>query len=327
MAILHRAMTRGPALCAGVIALATLAFGCRSSVSATPKSTTAALRLVTSNQGSSRYRLGSALVRAFSSSGASVQLKLVESAGSLQNVQMIESGDADVGFAFADAAYAAFSGRPGYRPFHHLRGIAVLQSSQIHLLVGKNSTIRSVADLRGRRLGVGVANSGSSLTAILVLKAFDVDPKTVRFDSTPAKDAVAHIGPDGLDAMLVVATELYDPITVATKAGARLLPIEGAPIDRLRHDAPFVHLSAIPENTYPGQTSSVHTIAIDSLLVCRKDIDEEVVYQLTKQFFATLSLVSTESSLRLIDFSRVDATPLPLHEGAARYYRERELFR
>jgi len=321
-------MRRRRALSAGVIGLAVLAIGCRSPAYASRKSTTPTLRLVTSNPGSSSYRLGSALVRGFSSSGANVQLTLVESAGSIQNVQMIESGDADVGFAYADAAYAAFSGHPGDRPFHHLRGIAVLQSSQVHLIVGKTSTIRNLADLRGRRVGVGVANSGSSLTASLVLKAFDVDPKSVRFDWTPAKDAVEHIGPDGLDAMLVVATDVYDPITVATKAGARLVPIEGAPIDRLRRDAPFAHLTAIPENTYPGQTSSVHTIAIDNVLICRTDLDEDVVYQLTKQFFAALSsFVSTENSLRLIDFSRLDATPLPLHEGAARYYRERELFR
>jgi TRAP-type uncharacterized transport system substrate-binding protein len=69
---------------------------------------------------------------------------------------MIESGDADVGFAYADAAYAVFSGQPGDRPFHHVRGIAVRQSSQIHLIVGENSTIRTLADLRGRRVGAGV---------------------------------------------------------------------------------------------------------------------------------------------------------------------------
>lgn len=321
-------MQRRPTLCAGVLGLATLACGCRSPVLASRKSTPPTLRLVTSNPGSSSYRLGSALVRGFASSGANVQLKLVESAGSIQNVQMIESGDADVGFAYADAAYAAFSGQPGDRPFHHLRGIAVLQSSQIHLIVGKDSPIRTLADLRGRRVGVGVPNSGSALTAGLVLKAFDLDPTTVQFDWTPAKDAVEHIGPGGLDAMLVVATDIYDPITVATQAGARLLPIEGGPIDRLRRDAPFVHRSAIPKNTYPGQTSSVHTIAIDNVLICRNDLDEDVVYQLTKQFFAALSsFVSSENALRSIDFSRLDATPLPLHEGAARYYRERELFR
>jgi TRAP transporter TAXI family solute receptor len=315
-------------ICVGVLGLSALSFGCRSPVSAAPQSAIRTLRLVTSNRGASSYRLGSALVPAFRSSGSNLRLALQESTGSIENVESIESGNADVGFMFADVAYVAFSGHLGNRAFHRLRGIAVLQSSPFHFITGKGSTIRTVKDLRGRRLSVGVASSGSSMTVSLVLSAFDVDPKTVQFDSTPARDAAHHLEPGGLDAMLVMATDPYDPVTVATKAGGRLLPIEGPAVDRLRQDAPFVHVRAIPEYTYPGQTTRVHSIAIDNVLICRSDLDEDVVYQLTKQFFETLlSFASAETSLRMIDFSRVDGTPIPLHEGAARYYRERELFR
>jgi len=269
-----------------------------------------------------------ALIRAFEASASDIELTLLESAGSIHIVNAIQEGHADVGFAFADVAYMAFSGRLTRHPFHRLRGVAALQPNAFHFLVGRDSPIRSLADLRGRRVSVGMPGSGSAVAARLVLSSFGIDLDAVRFDSTPAREAAHEIRPGQIDAMLVMATDPYDPVTIATEAGARLLPIAGPAVDRLRRDSPFVHLTTIPENTYRGQPSRIHTIGIDSVLICRSDLDDSVVYQLTKQFFDTLpSLVPAETSLRLIDLSRVDATPIPLHRGATRYYRERELSR
>ena len=72
----------------------------------------------------------------------------------------------------------------------------------------------------------------------------------------------------------------------------------------------------------------MHTIGVDNLLLCRSDLQDELVYELTKRFFDALPrLASEQPSLRLMDFAQAPATPIPLHDGAARYYRERELFR
>jgi hypothetical protein len=115
---------------------------------------------------------------------------------------------------------------------------------------------------------------------------------------------------------------------MAAQTGAKLLAIEGPAIDRLRHDYPFLRLTAIPAATYPSHSAPIRTIGVDNLLLCRSDLDEELVYELTKNFFAALpELAAEQISLRQMDFAQAPATPIPLHEGAARYYRERELFR
>jgi uncharacterized protein len=323
------AVTRRFVRTAFVVALSVMAVGCRGnnrmSAQAPGERT---LRLVTASPGSSSYRIATALIRAFRASASDIEWTLLESAGSIHIVNAIQDGNADVGFVFADVAYMAFSGHLSGRPFHRLRGVAVLQPTTFHFLVARDSAIRSIADLRGRRVSVGMHGSGSAVAATLVLSSFGIDPEAVQFDSTPANEAAHNVRVGQLEAMLVMATDPYDPVTVATAAGARLLPIEGAAVERLRHDSPFVHLATIPERTYPGQLSRIHTIGIDSVLVCRSDLDEQVVYRLTKQFFDTLpSLVPAETSLRLIDLLRVDATPIPLHRGATRYYRARELSR
>jgi TRAP transporter TAXI family solute receptor len=131
-----------------------------------------------------------------------------------------------------------------------------------------------------------------------------------------------------LDALLILATDPYDPITVAMRGGSQLVPIQGVAVERLGESSPFVNLSSIPDQTYPGQTERVHTISIDTMLLCRSDLDEGIVYEITREFFKALpSFVQTEDSLRSVVLSRIDATPIPLHPGAQRYYRERELSR
>jgi len=106
------------------------------------------------------------------------------------------------------------------------------------------------------------------------------------------------------------------------------MPIAGPPIDRLRHEYPFLRVTAIPRGTYPGDVPTIRTIGVDSLLVCRRDLDEQLVYDLTRRFFDALpSLSSSQGALRFMDLDQAPATPIPLHEGAARFYRERELLR
>ena len=106
-------------------------------------------------------------------------------------------------------------------------------------------------------------------------------------------------------------------------AGARLVPIEGPSADRLRRDYPFLTATVVSGELYG---SSVHTIGVDGLLICRSDLDETMVYELTKQLFLSLRSLG-RGALRFMDVDQAPATPIPLHPGAARYYRERELSR
>jgi TRAP transporter TAXI family solute receptor len=314
-----------------VLSVSIAGSGCRGEDNRASVSETAArqtLRLSTGSPGAGFHPLGVALGGAYRDAFPHLNLEVIESPGSVHNVEAIQRGEADIGFAFADVAYVAFVGGLGDRSFSRLRGMAVLQLNPLHLVVRAQSPIRGVAGLRGRRVGVGPPGSGTALTAGLVLRAFGIDPEAVHAELLQFNDASTQLAAGQLDAMFVNASYPAESVSMATKAGARLLAIEGAAVDRLRHDYPFLRLTAIPAGTYAAHPAPVHTIGVDNLLVCRSDLDEELVYELTKTFFASLpSLVGQQRSLRLMDFAQVPATPIPLHEGAARYYRERELFR
>ena len=112
------------------------------------------------------------------------------------------------------------------------------------------------------------------------------------------------------------------------RAGARLLDITGSSLLKLRVAYPFLRPATIPSGTYAGQTRSVQTVREDVLLLCRADLDDLAVHNLTKALFEVLpELAGRGDYLRSIDVRRAPATPIPLHPGAAWYYREQELSR
>jgi uncharacterized protein len=285
------------------------------------------IRLTTGLPGAGFHPLGDALADAYRHI-ASVDVRVIESPGSVRNVEAIQRGEADAGFAFADVAYMAFAGHLAERPFDRLRGIAVLQPSQLHVVVRPAAGIRSVMDLRGRRVSVGPPGSGTALTADLLLHAFGMDLQSVRAETLQFSEASAELIAGTLDAIFVSASYPANSVSAATKAGARILPLEGDAIDRLRHDYPFFRLATIPAGTYPRLAAPIHTIGLDNVLLCRRDLDDSLVYDMTRQLFADLPrLAGSQPSLRLMQVANGPATPVPLHEGAARYYRQRELFR
>lgn len=295
-----------------------------------PPATRTTIRLTTGTPGAGFHPLGQALAAQYGQSLPDIKVEVRESAGSVSNVEALQQGSADIGFAFADVAYMAFSGRlsAGSSPFDRLRGMAVLQLTPLHIVVRGGSTINDIAGLRGRRVGLGPPGSGTALTASMVLQAFGIGTGDVRAESLRFNEASTRLIAGTLDAMFVNASYPAESVRSATGAGARLLTVGGPAIERLRHEYPFLRPTVIPAGTYPRYASPIRTIGSDTLLVCRSDLDEATVYRLTKAFFDVLpALVAEQESLRLMDLEEAPATPIRLHEGAARYYRERELSR
>jgi TRAP transporter TAXI family solute receptor len=131
-----------------------------------------------------------------------------------------------------------------------------------------------------------------------------------------------------LDAMFDNANYPVDWVRAEIAAGARLLPLTGDAIDELRRAYPFLRPASIPAGTYRAQSRAIHTIGVDTVLVCRGDMPERLGYEVTRAIFEVLpGITETSRASSFFDLEQAAATPIPLHEGAARYYRERELMR
>jgi TRAP transporter TAXI family solute receptor len=301
------------------------ALGCGPADVARPAPATT-LRLVSGAQGGAFLPLAQQLAGILSRGIDGVQVKAYPSAGAVANISAIQNGEADLAFTFADVAYLAFNGQldRALPPFDRVRGIAVLQLTPISLVARADLPILTPRDLRGRRVGVGPVGSGTAVTADLILRAFGLEAKDVHKEVINFQEAASRLVNGSLDAMFDNAIDTSASLKRATDAGARLVPIEGPPVDRLRRDYPFLTVTVIPRERYG---KAVHTLGVDGLLICRRDLDERLVYLLTKQLVVSLQALSSSGALRRMDVDQAPATPIPLHDGAARYYRERELSR
>jgi TRAP transporter TAXI family solute receptor len=140
---------------------------------------------------------------------------------------------------------------------------------------------------------------------------------------------VPKLGSGELDAvfsanpvMLSAARDLSERVPL------RLLPIGRPVINQLRGSYPFLKPVTVAAKQLKGQDEATETLGSEWLLVCRSDLSEDLVYELTREFFAQLPAMARQhGEAALIDPEQAPATPIPLHPGAARYYREREVLR
>jgi uncharacterized protein len=268
-------------------------------------------------------QLGEALVQAHSPTLSGIALELLPGFGAVDNAFAVQNGTADIAFTLADVAYFATIGQLEGRPAaDRLRGIANFQLTPVHLVVRSDAVIHTVDDLRGHRVSIGGAGSGTSVTAKIVMEAFGIDFDTLKIESIG--DNPARIKAGTLDAYFIVGNTSV--VRQLTRDHARVLAIAGPSIDRIQREYPFMRPMVIPAGMAADE--AVRTVGVDSLLVCRSELDEELIYRFTKALFEALpSFPSDLEVLQFMDAEQAPATPIPLHIGAARYYREREMAR
>jgi len=284
------------------------------------------IRIGTGAQRGNYFPVGVALAHTFAAAMPDVDVEVKVTGGTMANLDALQTGSADVVFSFADVAYAAYVGGPGDQPqpFSGLRALALLQLLPVQLVVSDRSPVHDIRDLPGRK--VIYVGGGTGTPAERILKAYGVDPRSILLQPTRSvEESIADLSSGRLDAMFVLSRYPVDNVSGALEQGSHLMPLTGDPIERLHREYPFFRPMLIAGGTYPKQTMPVRTIGVHSLLLCRVDLDEGLVYRLTKALFQSLADQSNEL-LWSVDLDRAAATPIPLHAGAARYYRERELF-
>lgn len=253
-----------------------------------------------------------------------VSLRTVETEGAAATMLALQRGQVDIAMVSADLAYRAHArGGPvtiQQNQMPVVSGIAVLNVNTVYLAASSKSGIRSLSDLPGHRIGVGPAESTNRTITDLLLVAAGISLSEMQTEPVANQDVVVGRLQDGtLDAAFI---SLNSTVEAATEGGARLIDIEGAWLEGLRLRYPFLQSTLVPGGTYAGQDKPIQTVGIDLVLACLGQLDAQLVYRITHAYFDAL-----QDDTPTIDLERAPATPIPLHPGAARYYRERALAR
>lgn len=246
------------------------------------------------------------------------------SEGTMENLLSVNDGDFESGLAQSDVVAAAFKGEDLFKAKgkqSHVRVIASLFAEEVHLIVSDKSNIKSVADLKGKRVSMGLAGSGVGFTVREILRAYRVPEARVKQVATDLPNSVALMKQGKLDAFFAVGGVPIEGIgDLLTAHAAKLVPITGPDRDRLVKTEPALEESTI---AYPGQ-APVPTVTTRAVWIVRDSVPDAVVYGITRALFNPANrgaLNASHASARQIGLATAALMPpAPLHPGAARFY-------
>jgi TRAP transporter TAXI family solute receptor len=253
--------------------------------------------------------------------------------GSLENLRLINNAQIESGFAQADLAGWAYGGTKVFTeagPLQRLRAIASLFPEGAHLVVRADSPIHALTDLKGKRVSLGEMGSGTSADAAVFLSGAGFREKDLTRKFLRPGPAAEELKSGDIDAFFLVGGY---PIPVIRDLAAtipiRLVPIEGELVDRLKKDFTFYHRAVIPAGLYPGVDGETATIGFYALWLVNADIDADLVYAITQSLWhqGTRRLLDALDPIgkRIRLDQALNGLSVPLHPGAARFYREQGL--
>jgi TRAP transporter TAXI family solute receptor len=252
--------------------------------------------------------------------------------GSVQNANLIQSGNAESSFVQSDVSHWAFTGTglfEGRPKLDRMRFIAHLFPEHIHAVVRRDSEIRSFDDLRGKRIAIGLQASGARIGSEMILEANGLRAgRDYTAEFLNQAQGTERMQDRGLDATLTVVGYPAASFTeFCSRAGCRLLPIAGPNAQRVIERAPFYNTGAIPGGAYEGVAEDVPTLTVGALWLVRDSVSDELVYNITKALWSDVTrglLDRGHAKGREIvrDNALQGRGVVPFHPGAERYYRE-----
>ena len=250
--------------------------------------------------------------------------------GSVANVNAIKSGALESGFAQSDVAYWGYTGTgifEGKGKVENLRAIANLYPESIHVVARKGAGIRSVADLKGKRVSLDEPGSGTLVDARIILEAYGLSEKDIKADYLKPSPAAAKIKDNQLDAFIIVAGyPTGSVVELASSVGAELVPVSGPETDAIIEKYGFFAKDVIPAGTYEGIDTDTPTISVGAQWVAGAGVDENLVYEITKALWNpnTRQLLDKghAKGKAIKQTTALDGIGIPLHPGAEKFYRE-----
>jgi hypothetical protein len=290
------------------------------------------INVLTGGQSGIYYPLGVALSQAYGKVLPAAKISVQATKASAENLNLLQQGKGEVAFALGDSVSDAWKGdeEAGFKtPLKKLRAVAGLYPNYIQIIANSESGIKTIADLKGKRISVGAPKSGTELNARAILKAaglsykdfskveylgfgesvelmknrqLDVTLQSVGLGAASIRDLAISIN------IVMVAV----PADVAAKVG----------------DAAY-QPAAIPADTYKGQTTAVPTVAIKNILVTHEGVPADTVYAMTKAMYDNMDgLVAAHNAAKgIVKKDAPVGLPIPLHPGAEKYYREAGLLK
>jgi TRAP transporter TAXI family solute receptor len=275
------------------------------------------------------YPLGVAIGKIYSDKIPDVKTQVQATKASVENLILLQQGRGELAFTLGDSLKAAWEGdeEAGFKSkLDKLRTIGAIYPNYIQIVATADSGIKTLSDLKGKSLSVGAPKSGTELNSRAILGAAGLSYKDLgKVEYLPFAESVDLMKNRQLNATLQSAglgvASLKD---LSTATDITVVSVPKAVVDKI--GPPFVSV-IIPANTYNGQDKDVPTAAVVNYLVTSSAVSDDLAYQMTKLVFESLpELANSHVAGKEIKLeTAATGSPVPLHPGAIRYYREKGL--
>jgi len=288
------------------------------------------LVLATGGTAGTYYPFGGAMAKIWSKI-KDMNVTAQTSGASGENIRLINKKEVELALVQSDTLDQAWNAMEAFKePLKGMSAVATLYPEIVQVVVRADSPIKTFADLKGKKVGVGAPGSGTEinfrqLMDIYGLKKEDVNGQYLSYSESAEAFKDKHI-----DAFIATAGIPNSAIMdVSTQNDIRILPIPADVSAKLIQKHPFFAAVKVPANTYKGLTADVPTVAVNAVLIAGNQLKEDMVYNLTKALFENLpDLAATHAKGKEVNLQyAVQGVSIPFHPGAVKYFKEKGLMK
>ncbi len=290
------------------------------------------LSIGTAGTGGGLYPYGGAVANVISKYVPGVSASVEATGGSVENFKLLDKKKIAMATVAYDVVHEAFFDYKNSKHFKDkvdVRALFNMYSQPTHVVTLVNSEVKKIEDIKGKRIGVGSPGSGTEVKSRVILQALGISYK----DFTPEFLSFAE-AEEALQDNTIAAEFVGSPIPNSSIAslslthGIRLVPFSDSERDKIIKDYPYLTKSVIPGGAYKGVDTDTNTIAVQTVMICRTDIPDDVVYKLVKAVFEHKDELN-EIHPSFKETTLENATPviIPVHPGAVKYYKEKGVYK
>ncbi len=262
-----------------------------------------------------------------------IKVTAESSGASVANAKLIGQGDTDFAILQNDIASYAHNGKEGMfdEAVSNLLGVCTLFPEHVQVVSRKDSNIKSIADLKGKKVAIGPVGSGTAENAKQILEAWGLKVEDLaKAEQLTASQSADYIKDGRLDAafftVAVGAAVIMDTSFIVDTA---IVPIEGPKVDELIAKYPFYAKQIVPGGTYKGNDNDVNTVSVMAMLSARADLEEDIVYAIVNAMYSDLEQLRKAhdkfKSIKMED--GLVGMSIPLHPGAEKYFKEKGILK
>lgn len=268
--------------------------------------------------------LGTTLAETYSTE-FDVNSRTQTTGASVENINLLAQGKIEMAFVMSDALSQALAGEVSFdKPVENISQVATLYPNVVQIITKEGSGIKTVEDLKGKRVAVGDQNSGVEVNARQLLEGYGITYDDLQVDYLGYAEAASGLTAGTIDAAFLTSGLPNASVLELTETlGIELVSVDPKKIAEIAKEHPYFISYEIPAGTY-GNEESIMTAAVPNALVVRSDLSEADVYKLTKALFENLDKLenSHQAAKEITLDGAVESIIAPLHPGAKKYYDE-----